>query len=75
MFDNPLVKMRSSISLAASNGILKINQDGVFWTDSNRLILATPVGQDGVDMMTKFCLSEKGSLVHQEILKRLEKFQ
>ena len=75
MFDNPLVKMRASISLAASNGILKINQDGVFWTDSNRLILATPVGQDGVDMMTKFCLSEKGSLVHQEILKRLEKFQ
>lgn len=75
MFDNPLVKMRASISLAASNGILKINQDGVFWADSNRLILATPVGQDGVDMMTKFCLSEKGSLVHQEILKRLEKFQ
>lgn len=75
LFDNPLVKMRASISLAASNGILKINQDGVFWTDSNRLILATPVGQDGVNMMTKFCLSEKGSLVHQEILKRLEKFQ
>lgn len=75
LFDNPLVKMRASISLAASNGILKINQDGVFWADSNRLILATPVGQDGIDMMTKFCLSEKGSLVHQEILKRLEKFQ
>lgn len=75
LFDNPLVKMRASISLAASNGILKINQDGVFWADSGRLILATPVGQDGVDMMTKFCLSEKGSLVHQEILKRLEKFQ
>jgi hypothetical protein len=75
LFDNPLVKMRASISLAASNGILRINQDGVFWADSNRLILATPVGQDGVDMMTKFCLSEKGSLVHQEILKRLEKFQ
>jgi len=75
LFDNPLVKMRASISLAASNGILKINQDGVFWAESNRLILAMPVGQDGVDMMTKFCLSEKGSLVHQEILKRLEKFQ
>jgi len=75
LFDNPLVRMRASISLAASHGILRINQDGVFWTDSNRLILATPVGQDGVDMMTKFCLSEKGSLVHQEILKRLEKFQ
>ena len=58
LFDNPLVKMRASISLAASNGILKINQDGIFWADSNRLILATPVGQDGIDMMTKFCLSE-----------------
>ena len=75
LFDNPLVKMRASITLATSNNILKINQDGVFWADSGRLILATPVGQDGVDMMTKFCLSEKGSLVHQEILKRLEKFQ
>lgn len=75
MFDNPLVKMRASITMAESNGILKINKDGVFWADSNRLILAIPLGQDGVDMMTKFCLSEKGSLVHQEILKRLEKFQ
>jgi hypothetical protein len=33
------------------------------------------MGQDGIDMMTKFCLSEKGTIVHQEILKRLEKFQ
>jgi hypothetical protein len=75
MFDNPIVKMRASIKMAADCGILRLNQDGTFWADSNRLIIATPMGQDGVDMMTKFCLSEKGTIVHQEILKRLEKFQ
>jgi hypothetical protein len=75
MFDNPIVKMRASIKMAADCGIIRMNQDGTFWADSNRLIIATPMGQDGVDMMTKFCLSEKGIIVHQEILKRLEKFQ
>jgi hypothetical protein len=75
MFDNPIVKMRASIKMAADCGILRMNQDGTFWSDSNRLIIATPMGQDGIDMMTKFCLSEKGIIVHQEILKRLEKFQ
>lgn len=73
MFDNPMIKMRASIMIAIQEGIIKSNADGMFWTDSNRLIIACPVGQDPVDVMTKFCLTERGSLVHTELLSRLDK--
>ena len=74
MFDNPMIKMRASISLAVQHGIIKTTEDGIFWVDSNRLILAVPVGQDPIEVMSKFCLIDKGALVHAEILKRLEKY-
>lgn len=73
MFDNPMIRMRASISLSIQHGIIKTTEDGIFWTDSNRLILAVPVGQDPIEVMSKFCLIDKGALVHAEILKRLEK--
>ena len=73
MFDNPMIKMRASISLAVQHSIIKTTEDGIFWVDSNRLILAVPVGQDPIEVMSKFCLIDKGALVHAEILKRLEK--
>lgn len=73
MFDNPLIKMRASIQVAVQEGVIKSSADGVFWGDSNRLIIACPVGQDPIDTMTKFCLTEKGSVVHMELLSRIER--
>ena len=73
MFDNPIVKIKSTIMSAVDFQILRADMDGLKWYDSNRLIVATPVGQDTIDIATRFCLSEKGAMVLEEIENQLSK--
>ena len=73
MFDNPVVKVKSTIMSAVDFQILRADQDGLKWYDSNRLIVATPAGQDTIDIATRFCLSEKGAMVLDEIESQLSK--
>jgi len=73
MFDNPVVRTKSVIMSAVDFQILKADNDGLKWFDSNRLIVSTPTGQDTLDIATRFCLSEKGSLVFEEIQSQLDK--
>lgn len=73
MFDNPVVRTKSVIMSAIDFQILKADSDGLKWFDSNRLIVATPVGQETIDISTRFCLSEKGALVFEEIQTQLDK--
>lgn len=73
MFDNPVVKVKSTIMSAVDFQILKADNDGLKWYDSNRLIVATPVGQETIDVATRFCLSEKGAMVLEEIESQLSK--
>jgi len=73
MFDNPVVRTKSVIMSAIDFQILKADADGLKWFDSNRLIVATPAGQDTLDISTRFCLSEKGALVYEEIQNQLDK--
>lgn len=71
MFDNPTVKTRSAIMQATDFQILNMTSDGMYWFDSNRLIVSTPAGMDTMDVMTRFCLTEKGAAVYEQILSRL----
>ena len=73
MFDNPVVRTKSVLMSAIDFQILKASPDGLKWFDSNRLIVATPAGQDTLDIATRFCLSEKGALVFEEIQTQLDK--
>ena len=73
MFDNPVVRTKSVIMSAIDFQILKADADGLKWFDTNRLIVATPVGQETIDIATRFCLSEKGALVFEEIQTQLDK--
>lgn len=73
MFDNPMVKTKSVIMSAIDFQIVKADEDGLKWFDSNRLIIATPVGQETLDIATRFCLSEKGAVVFEEIQTQLDK--
>lgn len=72
MFDNPTVKTRSAIMQAVEFQILNNSSDGMRWFDSGGLIVSTPIGQDTLDVMTRFCLTEKGSEVFGEITRRLD---
>lgn len=73
MFDNPVVKVKSTIISAIDFQILKAANDGLKWYDSNRLIVSTPSGQDTIDIATRYCLSEKGAMVLEEIENQLSK--
>ena len=73
MFDNPVVRTKSVLLSALDFQIIRADVDGLKWFDSNRLIVATPAGQDTVDIATRFCLSEKGAIVFEEIETQLNK--
>lgn len=72
-FDSPAVKSRAAIKHAVDFQILAIKQDGCYWFDSNSLIVACPVGQDPIDVMSRFCMTERGAPVLMEIEDRLAK--
>jgi len=72
-FDSPQVQARAQVQQANDFDIIKVKSDGVYWTDSNTLIVSIPAGMDGYDVMTRFCLTEKGSLVHERIKDELAK--
>ena len=53
--------------------MINVKSNGVYWFDSNSLIVSVPVGQDPVDVMVRFCLTEKGASVLGDLEDRLEK--
>ena len=72
-FDSPQVQVRSSIQQAKDYQILNLKSDGCYWFDSNKLIVSVPVGMDAMDVMVRFCLTEKGSPVLSTIEDRLDR--
>tara|TARA_R110000824_G_scaffold53154_6_gene147346 strand:+ start:24 stop:914 length:891 start_codon:yes stop_codon:yes gene_type:complete len=71
--DSPQVSCRSTIQQAKDYQILNLKKDGVYWFDSNKLIVSVPVGQDAIDTMVRFCLTEKGASTLDLIEERLDK--
>lgn len=72
-FDSPSVKTRAVITQCTDFQILRKKPDGYYWFDTNSLIVACPVGQDPVDVMARFCLTERGASVLMELEDRLAK--
>jgi len=72
-FDNPQVQARSTVKQASDYQFIKLKADGAYWFDSNQLIVSVPTGQDPVDVMTRFCLTEKGSAVLSNLEEKLSK--
>ena len=72
-FDSPQVQARSVAVQAKDYQIINVKSDGVYWFDSNGLIVSVPVGQDPLDVMVRFCLTEKGSSVLSSLEERLER--
>mgnify|MGYP003632346851 FL=1 len=72
-FDSPQVQVRSSIQQAKDYQIINLKTDGCYWFDSNKLIVSVPAGMDSIDVMVRFCLTEKGSPVLSTIEERLDR--
>ena len=72
-FDSPQVQARSIVVQAKDYQIINVKTDGAYWFDTNSLIVSSPVGQDPVDVMVRFCLTEKGSSVLSSLEEKLER--
>ena len=72
-FDSPQVQTRSTIQQAKDYQILNIKKDGCYWFDANSLIVSVPVGQDPMDVMVRFCLTEKGASVLSSLEEKLDR--
>jgi hypothetical protein len=72
-FDDPMVKVRSVLNKASQYQIIKFADNGCYWFDTGSLIVAVPVGQQPLDVMTRFCLTERGSTALSSIEAQLEK--
>lgn len=73
LFDNEQVRCRSAVVQASQYQILNAKKEGMYWYDSNRLIVSTPVGTDTIDVATRFFLTEKGASAYERVLTELEK--
>lgn len=71
-FDDPAVKMKALIRQAKDYQVIKVNKDSVRWFDSNSMIVSVPHGQNPEDIMVRFCLTEKGASVVEDIEKQLD---
>ena len=72
-FDSPIVKVRALVKQCESYQIIKLNKDGAYWFDSNKMIVANPAGHDCDDTLSRFLMTEKGATTHSSLEERLEK--
>ena len=72
-FDDPVVKCKATIRQALEYQIIKTDKSSVRWYDSNGLIASVPHGQDPVDILARFCLTEKGASTYASIQDELER--
>lgn len=66
-FDNPVVEMKAKIKQAEKYQIIKLSEKGVYWYDTNKLILSVPAGKDPLDVMVRYCMTDAATPVVDEI--------
>jgi hypothetical protein len=71
-FDNPAVDMKTKILQAQKYQIINTRDNGVYWFDSGKMIVSVPAGKDPVDVFVRYCLTEAGSVVANEIDRQLQ---
>ena len=72
MFDNPLVNARSTVMQAMEFQIVRDRGGAVVWYDTGKMICAVPVGQDAVEVLTRFCMTDNGASTLTELERQLE---
>lgn len=71
-FDSPSVQTRSLLHQAGEYQVLLFKPESVRWFDSNREILSVPVGEDPLDIMTRFCMTEKGASTLESVRDKMK---
>ena len=70
--DSPMVNARSTVTQALDFQIIEERKGAVVWFDTGKMIVSIPVGQDSVEVMTRFVMTDKGTTVLSELERQLE---
>lgn len=71
LVDSPVVRLKADVITAIDFQILRETADGMYWYDSNTLIMPTPMGQNTTDVFTRFLMTDKGNPVRDELERQL----
>jgi len=69
---SPMVKARANVRQAFDFNIVSMHGGAVVWTDTRKMIVSVPVGQDKEEVMTRFCMTDNGAPVLSEINRQLD---
>ncbi len=70
-FDNPVIETKAKVKKAMKYNVISHNGGHIVWTDTNKHIIAVPAGKDPVDIFVRYCMTESGSVVLNEIERQL----
>jgi len=70
-FDNPVIETKAIVKKAMSSGVIMHDKGHMKWVDNKGHILAIPVGQDPMEVFGRWCMTETGSVVLDEIKRQL----
>ena len=70
-FDNPTVEMKTKVSQASKYQIINLKENGVFWYDTNKMIISVPAGKDPMDTFVRWCMTESAAPTVAEIDRQL----
>jgi len=70
-FDNPIIEAKALVKKAKDYGVISVSNGKVSWTDTNNYILSVPVGREDIEVIARYCLTEEGSSVLNEIKRQL----
>ena len=71
LFDNPIVQTRVTVMQGFDFQIVRFKGGAVTRFDSGAIVVGVPVGQSEVDVLTRFCMTDKGATVLSEIERQL----
>ena len=71
MFDNPVVHTRTTVMQGLDFQIVSEKNGVIVWPDTGKVVVSIPVGQDPIDTLTRFCMTDRGSSVLSEIERQL----
>jgi len=70
-FDNPVIETKAKVKRAMKYNLISHKSGHIVWTDTNKHIIAVPAGKDPVDIFVRYCMTETGSVVLDEIERQL----
>jgi len=70
--DSPMVNARSTVAQSIDFQIIEERNGACVWFDTGKMIVSVPLGQDIIEVMTRFVMTDKGASVLSELERQLE---